>query len=95
MNTYGWALIDHNVNSLRLVDSIFLSLDELYEYLDGHDLVEDFGNTDLEVRKIEIEVSKKPAFIEDRDVMDEARCTHSGYDYSKILKRNKLNANSQ
>jgi len=85
MNTYGWALIDHNVNSLRLVDAIFLSLDDLYEYLDGHDLVEDFGNTDLEVRQIEIKVSTNPVSIEDRDVIDEARCTHSGYDYSKIL----------
>ena len=85
MNTYGWALIDHNVNSTRLIDDIFLSLDDLYEYLDGWDLLEDFGNTDLEVRQIKIEVSSKPVSIEDRDVMDEARCTHSGYDYSKIL----------
>ena len=87
MNAYGWALIDHDVNSIRLVDSIFLSLDDLYDHLDGHDLIEDFENTSLEVRKIYIDVAEKPASIEDEDVVDEARCTHSGYDYSKILKK--------
>ena len=85
MNTYGWALIDHDINAPRLVHAIFLDLDDVYEYLESFELLDDFKNTSLEVKKIDVNVELEKLTMQDREVRDESSCSRSGYDYSKII----------